>query len=99
MPNIQIGVRNPAETEKVTMQAPDNVPVRDVTDAMVDSMGLPPRGQDGRRMRYHLSARDKDGKLRRLNDKQSLAENEVQDGDVLQLTVEFVAGSLSRRST
>lgn len=92
MANITIGVINPAETEKVTMQVPNDVPVGYVTEAMVEAMGLPVRVEDGRRLRYHLSARDQNGNLERLDDKQTLEENEVQDGDVLQLTVEMVAG-------
>jgi hypothetical protein len=94
---MRIGVVNPAETEKVTMQVPEDVPVRDITDALVDSMGLPLRGQDGQRLRYHLSGRDSDGRLRRLDNKDTLEENEVADGGVLQLTVEMVAGKLPQR--
>jgi hypothetical protein len=99
MANITIGVINPAETEKVTMGVPNDVPVGYVTEAMVDNMGLPLRGQDGRRLRYHLSARDRDGNLERLDDKQTLEENEVGDRDMLQLTVEMVAGGLRPRDT
>jgi hypothetical protein len=92
MANITIGVVNPAETEKVTAQVPNDVAVGYITEAIVDRMGLPPRGQDGRRLRYHLSSRDRDGNLARLDDNQTLEENEVGDSDVLQLTVEMVAG-------
>ncbi len=93
MPDIRIGVINPAETEKVTMQLPNDAPVADVTNAMVQAMNMPPVGQDGRRIRYHLSVRDHDGNLERLDEKRTLEENGVQDGSVLQLTVEMVAGT------
>jgi hypothetical protein len=97
MANITIGVVNPPETEKATAQVPNDVPVGRLTEAIVDSMGLPLRGQDGRRLRYHLSSRDRDGNLIRLNGNQSLKENEVGDGDVLQLTVEMVSDELDAR--
>ena len=99
MANITIGIINPAESEKATAQVPDDVPVGHLTEAIVDSMGLPVRGQDGRRLRYHLSTRDRDGNLERLNDNQSLEENEVGADDVLQLTVEMVAGGLCPGNT
>ncbi len=99
MPNIKIEVRNPAETEKFTMAVPNDVPVGDLRDAIVDSMGLPLRGQGGRSLRYHLSVRDRDGNLEQLNENDSLEENEVQEEDELQLTVEMTAGSLLCRNT
>ena len=92
MAQITIGIVNPAETEKSTALIPNDVPVSAITEALVDSMGLPLRGQDGRRLRYHLSVRDREGMVR-LDDKQSLEENGVEDGSVLNLTVEMVAGS------
>jgi hypothetical protein len=95
---ITVGVINPAETEKVTMQVPDDVAVGDLRDAIVDQMGLPPRGQNGRRLQYHLSIRDSDGNLERLNESDTLEENEVGDGGVLQITVEMTAGRIPRWS-
>lgn len=92
MPLIQIGVINPAETEKVSMQVPDDVTVRDLQEAMVEQMGLPTRGQNGQRLRYHLNVRNEDENWERLDDGATLQENEVEQGDVLQLTVEMVAG-------
>ena len=91
---IRVGVINPAETEKVTMQVPEDVAVQDLREAMVEQMGLPTRGQNGQRLRYHLNVRTEEGTLERLDDGASLEENEVQEGDVLQLTVEMVAGKL-----
>lgn len=93
MPSIQVGVINPSETEKVTMQVPDDVPVRDLQDAMVEQMDLPTRGKNGERLRYHLSVVRKGEPLERLDNNETLQENNVQNGDVLQLTVEMVAGA------
>jgi len=92
MASLRVAVINPAETEKVTMQVPNDIPVQDLRVAMVEHMGLPPRGQNGERMRYHLNVRNAEGKLERLNDRETLEQSDVQDGDILQLTVEMVAG-------
>jgi hypothetical protein len=92
MTAIRIGVINPAETEKVTMQVPDDVILRDLREAMVEQMGLPTSRSNGQPISYHLNIRADDGKLKRLEDEVTLGEIEVQEGDVLQLTVEMVAG-------
>jgi hypothetical protein len=89
MANIQIGVINPEETEKVTMQVPNDVPVRDVTEAIVELMKLPPQEQYGELLRYWLNRREPDGHLERLQDNLTLGENRVQGGDVLQLLDSF----------
>lgn len=92
MASLNVGVITPDETQKFTMQVPDDVPVQDLREAMVENMGLPSRGQYGERMRYHLNIRNPEGKLERLDDRDTLEQSEVQDGDVLQLTVEMVEG-------
>jgi hypothetical protein len=92
MPAIQVGVINPSETEKVVMQVPNDVPVRELQEAMVEQMGLPTRGNNGERLRYNLNVRNQNGTLDRLNDRETLEENEVDAGDILQLNVEMVAG-------
>jgi hypothetical protein len=89
---ITVGVINPAETEKVTMRVPNDAPVADIRDAIVDAMDLPSRGQDGQRIRYRLAIRNEDGRLEQLNEKETLEEAEVGDGAILQITVEMVAG-------
>ena len=60
---------------------------------MVEQMNLPATGANGRPMRYQLNLRGEDGRLTRLDESQSLAENGVQQDGVLQLTAEMVAGS------
>jgi hypothetical protein len=96
MPTIQVGVINPSETEKFVMQVPDDVPVRDLQEAMVEQMNLPIRGNNGERLRYHLNVRNQDGNLERLDEHETLDENDVEAGDVLQLNVEMVAGSWTK---
>jgi hypothetical protein len=92
MPRITVGVINPAETEKVTMQVPDDVPVEELTRAIVGGMNLPPTGANGRPLRYHLSARSNRGQLNRLAEERDLASQGVGEDSILQLTVEMVAG-------
>lgn len=91
MAAITIGVINPTETEKVTMQVPDDVIVRDLQEAMIEQMGLPIRA-GGQRIRYHLNVRADDGTLERLDDETTLAGSKVQEGNILQLTAEMIAG-------
>lgn len=93
MADITIGIINPAETERVNIIVPNDVPVGQLTEAIVDAMGLPLRGQDGRRLRYHLNARDQNS-LEQLDNDAALDQNEVQDGGILQLTVEMTAGPI-----
>jgi uncharacterized ubiquitin-like protein YukD len=89
---ITVGVINLAETEKVTMRIPNDAPVADIRDAIVDAMDLPSRGQDGRRIRYRLATRNEDGRLEQLNEKDTLEAAKVGNGDVLQVLVEMSVG-------
>lgn len=93
MANIRIGVIDPSQAEKTNMEVPDDADVGALTEAMVETMGLPTTGANGRPMRYQLNLRADDGRLTRLNEGQSLQENGVQQDAVLQLTAEMVAGS------
>ncbi len=88
MANIRIKVTDPGETEVFYMRVPNDVPVGDLRDAMVDSMELPLRGQRRRRLHYHLSVRNPDGNLDWLDENNTLEDSEVQDGDPLQLVKE-----------
>jgi len=92
MAHITINVINPAETEKITMQVPDDVITRDLRKAIVTTIGLPIYDRNRKRLRYHLSLRDDNSRLERLDFRKTLAENEVCNGDTLQLTVEMLAG-------
>src|ERR1043165_3064065 len=92
MAKIQIGVIDPPEEEKTNMEVPDNVDVKSLVEAMVQEMGLPIRGPTGRDTQYELNARASDGRLSRLDPKMTLAQNGVESGAILRLTVEMVAG-------
>ena len=93
MSTIRIAVIDPAQAEKTNMEVPDDVGVGDLVEAMVDAMHLPANGPNGRPNRYQLNLRQADGRLTRLDDSQSLAQNGVQQDASLQLTVEMVAGA------
>jgi hypothetical protein len=96
MATITVGVVNPTESEKVTMQVPDDAPVSDLTAGMVEAMELLSRGGDGHRLRYRLNRQGTDGRPgRELDASHSLRENRVESGDVLYMTAEMVAGSTS----
>jgi len=92
MSQIVIAVIDPSQSEKTNMEVPDDVDVRSLTEAMIEQMGMPTRGANGRRILYQLNLREEDGRLRRLDDNQTLAENGVQNDAVLQLITEARAG-------
>lgn len=92
MPAIQVSVINPSETEKITMQVPNDAPIRDLREAMIEQIGLPTQGNSGQKLRYHLNIRNEDGTLERLNDQETLGEKDVKVGGLLQITLEMAAG-------
>jgi hypothetical protein len=92
MPAIRIGVIDPSQSEKTNMEVPDDVRVEELVEAMVEAMGLPANGSNGRPNRYQLNLRQADGRLTRLDENLTLVENHVQQDASLQLTVEMVAG-------
>ena len=98
MSHITVGVINPAETEKVTVKIPDDVEMEQLVPALVSSMGMPIFSTVGDALVYHLSRREEDGSLTRLNKKETLADAGVESGNVLQLTVEMVAGGGTKDS-
>lgn len=92
MAQIRVGVIDPAENQPIIVEVPDDVMVRDLREALVEQLGLPTRDRNGQPLRYHLNIRKDDGTLERLEDKSTLEENNIQEGGVLQLNVEMVAG-------
>lgn len=93
MARIGIGVIDPSQSEKTNMEVPDDVRVEDLVEAMVEEMGLPVNGANGRPNRYQLNLRQANGHLTRLDENQTLGQNNVQAEATLQLTVEMVAGT------
>lgn len=91
MADITVKIINPSETEKTTVVLPNDVAVRSVTEAVVDAMGLPSSGNNGRQLHYILNERNEFGDLEPLSEEETLEENGVGDGAYLQLTVETVA--------
>ncbi len=82
---IEIKVVNPTKTASVTMQVPNDVVVRDLTDAIVKGLELPLQGQGGRKLRYRLGRKNRDRELEQLEDNRTLNENGVRDDDSLEL--------------
>lgn len=93
MADMNISVIDPTQSSKSNMAVPDDVDVGTLIEAIVDAMGLPVEGANGRPLRYQLSLRDNAGNLSRLNEKQTLSENGMEQDSILQLTVEMVAGA------
>jgi len=92
MPEIRIGVIDTSQSEKTNMEVPDDVNVGPLVEAIVEKMELPTTGPNGRPNRYQLNLRQPDGRLTRLDEDMTLAQNGVHQDATLQLTVEMVAG-------
>jgi hypothetical protein len=75
------------------MEVPDDVRVEELVEAMVEAMGLPANGANGRPNRYQLNLRH-DGRLTRLDENQTLVQNDVQQDASLHLTVEIITNKV-----
>ena len=68
---------------------PKNAPVRRIVAKLLQMMSLPSSGPDGQPMSYKFVHKSSG---RQIADEQTLADAEVQDGDVLRLQPEITAG-------
>lgn len=100
MAEITIGVIDPTETEKLTIRVPDDIPVGQLTDAMVENMKLPPFSLQEIRSHYRL-CRDKNPDSGDLpdffNEQDTLAGIGIVEGDILFLCVENRLSSLENK--
>ena len=71
------------------VSVPDNVPSGRIVGKMVDIMGLPRVGPDGRPLSYKFHHKQTG---RQLDDHSTLAESGVNENDVLRLVAEVTAG-------
>jgi hypothetical protein len=92
MATIRIGVIDPSQSSKTTMEVPDDVPVDQLAEAMIEVMGLPSKDSSGKKLNYSLSLLTANESFERLTAKSTLSEIGVESGAVLQLSPEIVAG-------
>jgi len=75
--------------KRQTVEVPADVPVNRIMVVLVEKLNLPRHGPDGQIMSYKFHHKTSG---RQLLDSQSLAEAEVQDGDILRVQPEITAG-------
>lgn len=94
MTAIRIAVIDPTKTEKVNMEVPDDVPVKDLLEAMIDTLKYPVIGARGRHLRYQLYVQRSNGQQELLEERDTLAQNAIDDGADLQIyqDQEMIAG-------
>lgn len=90
---IRVHVINPNQTEKTIVEVPADVELGGLLDVLVERMGLPVHGQNGRRIRYKLARRNQDSELAELSNDETLADQGVVSDTTLQLIPEMVAGA------
>jgi uncharacterized ubiquitin-like protein YukD len=89
MGKVNVTIMDVTGNKEQQATLPDDAPVRRIITKLVQMMNLPPTGPDGQPMSYkfHHKASGK-----QLSDDQTLAQGNVQDGDVLRLQPEITAG-------
>ena len=76
--------------KKQLVSVPGDSPVDRVIAVLVEKMNLPRHSPDGQLMSYKFHHKNSG---RQIQDAQTLAEAQVQDGDILRLQPEITAGS------
>ncbi len=99
MSSIAIGVISPSQSSKTSMEVPDDTPIGDLVESMVEAMELPVTSSSGRQLHYQLSVRGEDGRLNRLAENRTLEQSGVQQDAVLELSVEMVAFEKKRKKS
>ena len=89
MANVDVNVIDVTGSREQAATLPDDAPVRRVIAKLVELMELPTNGPDGAPLSYRFHHK---ASGRQLGDDESLSAAGVQDGDVLRLQPEIVAG-------
>ena len=90
MGTITIEVWDATGNKKQLVELPADAPVNRVIAVLVDKMNLPRYSPDGQLMSYKFHHKNSG---RQIQDGQTLAEAQVQDGDILRLQPEITAGA------
>jgi hypothetical protein len=86
---MEITIVDAAGNRSESVSAPESVPSGRITAKLVELMGLPAVGPEGRPLAYKLHHKRSGSQL---GEQVSLADAGVQDGDVLRLVAEITAG-------
>jgi hypothetical protein len=89
MATINITVYDSTENKRVPVEVPDDAPANKIIAILIDKLRLPKNGPDGAPLSYKFHHKNSG---RQIQDGQTLAAANVQDGDVLRLQPEITAG-------
>ena len=92
MANVRVAILDPSGSKKTHAEVPNNVATQRLVSALVNRMGLPQVGQNGRPISYRLNY-TRDGQETELSPDQTLADAGVEDDDVLRLYADMQAGA------
>lgn len=92
----RVAILDPTGSKKTRVEVPDDVESQRLVKALVNRMGLPQIGQNGRPISYRLNY-TRDGQETELNPNETLADASIQDDDVLRLYADMQAGAVMSR--
>jgi len=90
MANINVTVYDSTENKRVPVELPDDAPCNKIVAVLVQKLRLPTNGPDGAPLSYKFHHKNSG---RQIQDNQTLARAQVQDGDILRLQPEITAGT------
>src|SRR2546430_16339741 len=89
MATINVTVYDSTENKRVPVELPDDAPCNKIIAVLIQKLRLPTNGPDGAPLSYKFHHKNSG---RQVQDTQTLAEAQVQDGDILRLQPEITAG-------
>ncbi len=90
MPSINVTVLDSTENKRHPVELPDDAPIEKLIQVLVDKMKLPKTAADGSSVQVYQFHHKNSGRL--LQDKQTLAQAGVKNGDILRLAPVMIAG-------
>jgi hypothetical protein len=96
MATIRVAILDPSGAKKTHAEVPDNVETQRLVKAMVNRMGLPQVGTNGRPISYRLTY-NRENQETELRPEETLADAGVQNDDVLRLYADMQAGIVLKR--
>ncbi len=89
MGKVDVTIRDVTGNKEQQATLPDDAPVRRIIGRLVEMMQLPTTDPGGQMLSYKFQHK---ASGREISDEQTLADANVQDGDVLRLSTEPTAG-------
>ena len=94
MANINVTVYDSTENKRVPVELPDDAPCNKIVAVLVQKLRLPTNGPDGAPLSYKFHHKNSG---RQIQDTQTLAQAQVQDGDILRLQPEITCRAVTNR--